>query len=321
MTYDGTAMGQPNIGNGVSSGTAPAWADWGSAPGPGGFQELDLGVQATLLRKGNYNYFDKAIPPAESLGGETLPASLYLAAKPAWFGNLAWPAVNPLAPGTPLSANEIYAKIPAGYRYLNGTNPPGASSSPPILTPTPEPEAIPTPAPEAIPTPAPEAIPTPAPDTITGGTWYDSVAPESTDGTDDSTADTAVGAQIIPAQSGNCTKLRVRFDTVWRTGITKIALFDASGQVLASGVANHSRSDSGRWLEVSLGSSVQVSAGTPYIILEVPSRNNSTKPRFRANQLGGKVDFTKGDYATFPQVSSSQYNTTHLYCVGMLISN
>ena len=75
MTYDGTAMGQPNIGNGSSSGTAPPWADWGGSPGPGGFQEVDLGVEATLIRKGNYNYFAKAIPASESLGGDALPNS------------------------------------------------------------------------------------------------------------------------------------------------------------------------------------------------------------------------------------------------------
>ena len=160
MTYDGTAMGQPNIGNGSSSGTAPPWADWGSYPGPGGFQELDLGVEATLIRKGNYNYFAKAIPASESLGGDALPNSLYLTAKPAWFGNLNWPPFNPSNPGTP-----AYTHIPAGYRFVNGTNPPGASTLPPIpsSTPPPAPSATPSPAPSATPSPEPSASPTPAP--------------------------------------------------------------------------------------------------------------------------------------------------------------
>ena len=67
-----------------------------SLPDLGGFQELDMGVQATLVRKGNYNYFNKAIPAAAS-PSEAIRylASLYLATKPAWFGNLAWPPIRP----------------------------------------------------------------------------------------------------------------------------------------------------------------------------------------------------------------------------------
>jgi pectate lyase-like protein len=159
MTFDGAAFGQPNIGNAISSGMAPPWAHWGTSAGPGGFQELDLGVQATLVRKGNYNYFDKAIPAGESLGSDPLPNSLYLTAKPGWFGNLAWPPINPLSPGSP-DATTIYQKIPAGYRFVNGTNPSGATAggggiSTPTSTPAPTPTQSSTPAP----TPAPTATP------------------------------------------------------------------------------------------------------------------------------------------------------------------
>ena len=165
MTFDGTAFGQPNIGNPSSSGTAPPWKDWGTPAGPGGFQELDMGVQATLVRKGNYNYFDKAIPAGESLGSDTLPASLYLATKPAWFGNLAWPPINPISPGSP-DATTIYQKIPAGYRFVNGTNPSGATAggggiSAPTPTPAPTPAPTPTPSSTATPTPTPSSAATP----------------------------------------------------------------------------------------------------------------------------------------------------------------
>lgn len=85
--------------------------------GPSGFQQLDSGVGATLLRKGNYYYYGAAIPASESLGGTPLPASLYRTEKPAWFGNLTWPAFDPTAP------NPSYLSIPAGYRYVNGTEP------------------------------------------------------------------------------------------------------------------------------------------------------------------------------------------------------
>jgi hypothetical protein len=160
MSYDPTSFGLPNIGNtGSNGGTAPPWADWGTGPGPGGFQEIDLGVKLTLILKGNYNYFER-VPAAESLGGDTLPNSLYLSGKPAWFGNLTWPPVDPLNPGTP-SDNEILTKIPAGYRFVNGTNPSGASSGGNPPAPTPPPTTAPTPPPTTAPTPPPTTAPTP----------------------------------------------------------------------------------------------------------------------------------------------------------------
>jgi len=90
-------------------------------PGSGGFQELDLDVEATTLKKAN-NFIPTGIPPGESLVGTILPPSLYLAAKPVWFGQLAWPPFNPYVP------NLSYEAIPAGYRYTYGVAPPGAST-------------------------------------------------------------------------------------------------------------------------------------------------------------------------------------------------
>ncbi len=125
-------FGLPNMGNGAWSGSfAPPWASWaawasaapGSGPGAGGFQEIDTNVLATTLLAGNYNYADKAVNAAESLGTNTLPASLYQSAKPAWFGNLAWPPFNPANP------NPANVLIPAGYRFVNnGADPPGVGS-------------------------------------------------------------------------------------------------------------------------------------------------------------------------------------------------
>jgi hypothetical protein len=156
--YSGTQLGQPNIGNGQWSGDAPPWADWGTGPGPGGFQELDHGVAASTIRKGNYNFFDNAIPASESLGGDTLPNSLYLSGKPAWFGNLTWPPINPLAPGDSSSLTKIYERIPAGVRWLSGSNPP--PDPPPASSPTPAPGSggsNPPPAPTPAPSPTPAA--------------------------------------------------------------------------------------------------------------------------------------------------------------------
>ena len=102
-------FGLPNIGNGGYNGkwVQPSkgiyWADWralrtaaqGAGPGPGGFQEIDMDVKATTLLRGNYNYCDKGVRASESLHGMTLPKSLYLTAKPSWFGKLSWPAFGP----------------------------------------------------------------------------------------------------------------------------------------------------------------------------------------------------------------------------------
>jgi hypothetical protein len=104
----------------------PVGASVTLTPSPSGFQEKDLDVAGTLFRKGNYNYFDKAIPAAEALGTDTLPNSLFRTSKPAFFATLPWPPFDPANP------NPARTAIPAGYRFINGTNPPaGKILSPP----------------------------------------------------------------------------------------------------------------------------------------------------------------------------------------------
>jgi len=116
------SLGFPNIGNGWSNGKTAQpskgkyWADWdrmlaserGKGPSPNGFQELDLDVKATTLLKGNYNYKDRGVPESESLGGATLPKSLYLKEKPQWFGDLNWP---PFGPDTDFEKNKIPVQV------------------------------------------------------------------------------------------------------------------------------------------------------------------------------------------------------------------
>lgn len=178
---DGVSLGNPNMGNGSSTGTAPPWndgyrigagtltqsgqnvstsaamfkaSDVGSfiltpstsmlssitaykdpqnvtvnysqnlsqvayivSPGPGGFQGLDTGVAATTLRKGNFYYASRSIPAAESLGADSLPASLFRSSRPAFFGTLAWPPFDPANPAPKFEA------IPAGYRFVHGVDP------------------------------------------------------------------------------------------------------------------------------------------------------------------------------------------------------
>lgn len=87
----------------------------------GGPRDLYVGrtntTYGTTIIEGNWNSVlarqDWTIAPAP------IPDSLFLSAKPAWFGNLAWPPVDPARPvtGDPTI-------IPAGYRYVYGVDPP-----------------------------------------------------------------------------------------------------------------------------------------------------------------------------------------------------
>lgn len=78
-------------------------------------------VKTETLRHGNWDAANNAVVWDPAIADHTLPSSLYLPSKPSWFGNLAWP---PYGPEAPTSVSSDLAKIPAGYRLLNGTNPP-----------------------------------------------------------------------------------------------------------------------------------------------------------------------------------------------------
>jgi hypothetical protein len=85
----------------------------------------DARVKTTMLRWGNYDtvtgtnrFLATEVPSALSLfanavpASQSLPASLYLAAKPSWFGNTPWPAIGPDVSGGPHTAGHAF-KIPA----------------------------------------------------------------------------------------------------------------------------------------------------------------------------------------------------------------
>ena len=94
--------------------------------------------RTTLLRHGNWDactntvkYCDNAVELCQggTSADHTLANSLYLTAKPSWYGNLTWPAIDPTAPTS--------GTIPAQYFYQNGVWPDGSGSSdvpPPAVT-------------------------------------------------------------------------------------------------------------------------------------------------------------------------------------------
>jgi hypothetical protein len=85
-----------------------------------GYQDKDLDVEATTLLKANYHMFsgNAGIPSNQSLGGESLPASLFRSSKPSYFeDDQPWPVFNPLQP----NPSPSYTSIPAGKRFVNRT--------------------------------------------------------------------------------------------------------------------------------------------------------------------------------------------------------
>jgi hypothetical protein len=129
QTTTGTyLLGTPAIGNdGSGVGTASLiggtpWADWAAYTAgtlnvfplsnvTTTFQEIDLDVAGTLTKKANYNTLNAAIPAGESISPDTLADSLYLSAKPSWWGAGTFPAYDPFAP--------VFSEttLPAGARY------------------------------------------------------------------------------------------------------------------------------------------------------------------------------------------------------------
>lgn len=131
-------LGFPNMGNNGFSKT------WGpttppdytkqSANQPGGdshgnggntLQELDLNVKNTMIRHGNYDYLTKSILWDSTITDHSIPSSYYRTSKPWFFGSLAWPPFDPASPPGAFN-NANLSRIPAGYRFVNGFDPPGA---------------------------------------------------------------------------------------------------------------------------------------------------------------------------------------------------
>jgi hypothetical protein len=86
--------------------------------------DYDPVVWTTMIRHGNWDNVTNGIVWGSGITDHTLPSSYYLASRPSWFGNLTWPPFNPATP----TATQI-TRIPAGYRFVNGVNPPTETAS------------------------------------------------------------------------------------------------------------------------------------------------------------------------------------------------
>jgi hypothetical protein len=112
-------LGFPNTGNQGFSGTYPPTP---LAHADGGPRDLYVDrnntANGTTIIEGNWTSVKGSqdwtmVPTA-------IPHSLYLTSKPSWFGDLPWPPVDPEHPKT-----DDPTIIPAGYRYIHGTEVPG----------------------------------------------------------------------------------------------------------------------------------------------------------------------------------------------------
>jgi len=89
----------------MSAFTSVPWANWTKST-----SSPDADVAGTLLRHGNYDYFNHSVVWDAGISSHALPDSLVYAAKPAFFGSLQWPPIGPDVSG-------LVRDIPARARW------------------------------------------------------------------------------------------------------------------------------------------------------------------------------------------------------------
>jgi hypothetical protein len=124
----------------VSGGTLPALNTIVNCyMGPLEYGERDGNVERTALLKANFAYRVSGIPSGESIGSDTLPASLFRTSKPSYFGDLNWPPFDSSEEDAITGEPEPdFGDIPAGARYLTilGEPEPTPTVATPSFTPS-----------------------------------------------------------------------------------------------------------------------------------------------------------------------------------------
>jgi hypothetical protein len=118
-------LGFPNIGNVSYTETFAATdhPDYSGLPNTlDGCQQLDRNVKGTILRHGNWDAANKHVVWDDMISDHTIPNSLYLTAKPPWWGELPWPPIGP-------DRTPMVGQIPAQQRFANGMPTAAATSA------------------------------------------------------------------------------------------------------------------------------------------------------------------------------------------------
>jgi hypothetical protein len=104
---------------------------WGNSSYPS-FGDDPL-TASTFYRHANYDTVNNAIVWNSTNSDHTIPASLLYSSKPGWLGDRPWPSFDPANPSV-----AAVTSIPAGYRFVFGSDPPSAPANllllPPIAT-------------------------------------------------------------------------------------------------------------------------------------------------------------------------------------------
>jgi len=106
MTTNTAAWGRGGAGNVWMLGYDPE--RWGMVPDPK--------TLATTIRGGNFDYVTNKVAWTDGLPVQPLPASLYLSAKPGFFGDNQWPWVDPTG-NTKLHTLPAKARLDAGTPF------------------------------------------------------------------------------------------------------------------------------------------------------------------------------------------------------------
>jgi hypothetical protein len=98
FSFLGNVFCEPGAGGTVETGSCDAslviWRIGCHAPATND-GVLDPHVAASLFRHGNFNYITNSTQWNPGIPERNIPASFYLASKPAFFGSLSWPPIGP----------------------------------------------------------------------------------------------------------------------------------------------------------------------------------------------------------------------------------
>jgi hypothetical protein len=117
LTWTAEDSGSTRTGSGTYEWTFGFQSD-------GGTTQVSTQTESTTLRHGNYEDYNHQIVWDPAISDHTIPASLYLASRPAFFGSNPWPAIGP-------DLSPIVGICPAVVRYaiLSGATRPPAPTN------------------------------------------------------------------------------------------------------------------------------------------------------------------------------------------------